>query len=51
MQQHIFSKYSRQHLTYALHKVCINTVSYEHSFTLNYFSEDQEKIQLFVKKI
>lgn len=50
MQRHIFSKYSRQHLTYTLHKVCINTVSYEHSFTLNYFSEDQEKIQLFVKK-
>lgn len=43
MQGHIFSKYT-------LHKFCINTVPYEHSFTLNYFSEDQEKIHLFVKK-
>ena len=51
VQGHIFSKYNKQHLTYTLHKFCINAVSYEHSFTLNYFSEDQEKIQLFVKKI
>jgi hypothetical protein len=51
VQGHIFSKYNRQHPTYTLHKFCINAVSYEHSFALNYFSEDQENIQLFVKKM